>query len=66
MQSDEPRIAAPQARKESDSKSTPTPQAEMQTDPQGMPLGRERTLLAVSKDSVQATPTHQAKLRSLD
>ena len=37
----------------------------MQSHDPGMPHGRERILLAVTKDLVQATPAHQAKLRSL-
>ena len=70
MQSDDPGIETPQARKESESKSLPAPLDEMQSDgPSSFgtppPQGRERVLLAMSKDYVQALPAHQAKLRSL-
>ena len=65
MQSDDPGIGAPQASKESESKSEPTPLAELQSDAPGMPHGRERVWLAISKVIVKATPAHQAKQRSL-
>ena len=70
MQSDDPGIETPQARKESESKSLPTPLDEMQSDgPSSFgtppPQGRERVLLAMSKDYVQALTARQAKLRSL-
>ena len=70
MQSDDPGIETPQARKESESKGLPSHLDEMQSDgpsPLGTqpPQGRESVLVAMSNDYVQALSAHQVKLRSL-